>query len=332
MISLIVPCFNGEEYINRCIDSILSQTYNDIELILINDGSTDNTDSLIKNRISEIKKTISRFIYLEQKNQGVGAACNNAFKYITGKYLILLDVDDILMPDSIKLQKEWLDNHDDYGLVRTNGYYVQEDNLSIDCNLFEVNEYMKIKENIFEDIFFSNTYLWPGSYMMRVDLLEKIYPNRDIYPSRNGQNMQFVMMMSYFYKAGFIDRPLMKYTIRKESLSHFTTGLVKEKEISAFKGYKDIRENLIKTLMCENEQNYWLNQNEILYAKIFMNLAIKYKDKRLMKQNYNILKKLTNGKIALNDMIVYYKLNGIFIYYILKVFRKIKYICIDRGN
>ena len=103
MISLIVPCFNGEKYINRCIDSILSQTYNDIELILINDGSTDNTDSLIKNRISEIKKTISRFIYLEQKNQGVGAACNNAFKYITGKYLILLDVDDILMPNSIKL-------------------------------------------------------------------------------------------------------------------------------------------------------------------------------------------------------------------------------------
>ena len=50
----------------------------------------------------------------------------------------------------MQVQKEWLDNHDDYGLVRTNGYYVQEDNLSIDCNLFEVNEYMKIKEKAAE--------------------------------------------------------------------------------------------------------------------------------------------------------------------------------------
>ena len=75
---------------------------------------------------------------------------------------------------------------------------------------------MKNKENVFNELFNGTTYLWPGTYMIRMNVLDKLYPDREIYPSRNGQNMQLVMMAAYVSKAGFIDIPLMKYVLQKD--------------------------------------------------------------------------------------------------------------------
>ena len=105
MVSLIIPCFNGEKFINRCLDSVLDQSYKDIELIFVNDGSTDKTSEIINKRKEELENKLAKFIYIEQENQGVGASCNNAFKEVTGEYLTLLDIDDLMLPDSIKLRK-----------------------------------------------------------------------------------------------------------------------------------------------------------------------------------------------------------------------------------
>lgn len=121
MVSLIVPCYNGEKFIARCIESILNQTDHNIELILVNDGSMDSTSDIINGYRVELENTLAKFIYLEQENQGVGAACNNAFKRATGKYLTLLDSDDILLPESVSEMRKWLDEHPEHGFVRTNG-------------------------------------------------------------------------------------------------------------------------------------------------------------------------------------------------------------------
>lgn len=84
MVSLIIPCYNGEKFINRCLDSVLDQSYKDIELIFVNDGSTDKTSETINIRKEELENKLTKFIYIEQENQGVGASCNNAFKKVTG--------------------------------------------------------------------------------------------------------------------------------------------------------------------------------------------------------------------------------------------------------
>lgn len=218
MVSLIVPCYNGEKFIARCIESILNQTDHNIELILVNDGSMDSTSDIINGYRVELENTLAKFIYLEQENQGVGAACNNAFKRATGEYLTLLDSDDILLPESVSEMRKWLDEHPEHGFVRTNGYYVTEETLDSCERYLEVNDYMKTKENIFDEIFEGITYVWPGTYMIRMDVLKSLYPDREIYPSRYGQNLQFLMMAAYVSRAGFIDCPLMKYTLRRESL------------------------------------------------------------------------------------------------------------------
>lgn len=215
MVSLIIPCYNAEKYIGRCLDSVLNQTDRNIELIVVNDGSTDKTARIIEDYRHVLESDITRFIYISQENEGVGAACNNALKKVTGEFLTLLDADDIMLPESIEIRRKWLEEHSTYGLVRTNGYYVTEDNLELCNRLLEVNEYMKNKENVFNELFNGTTYLWPGTYMIRMNVLDKLYPDREIYPSRNGQNMQLVMMAAYVSKAGFIDIPLMKYVLQK---------------------------------------------------------------------------------------------------------------------
>ena len=101
MVSLIIPCYNSEKYIGRCLESVLSQSENDIELILVNDGSTDKSSNIIDQYRHQLEASLTKFVYIEQDNQGVGAACNNAFKKVTGEYLALLDSDDIILPDFI---------------------------------------------------------------------------------------------------------------------------------------------------------------------------------------------------------------------------------------
>ena len=321
MVSLIIPCYNAEKYIGRCLDSVLNQTDRNIELIVVNDGSTDKTARIIEDYRHVLESDITRFIYISQENEGVGAACNNALKKVTGEFLTLLDADDIMLPESIEIRRKWLEEHSTYGLVRTNGYYVTEDNLELCNRLLEVNEYMKNKENVLNELFNGTTYLWPGTYMIRMNVLDKLYPDREIYPSRNGQNMQLVMMAAYVSKAGFIDIPLMKYVLQKESLSHFSSGNVMQKELNAMEGYKDIRKHLVKQFMNEDDQDKWNDKIDKLYANIYLDIALKHKDKDFAKSCYENIKH--KGNIEINQQINYYKLMNPVVYWCLRIIRKL---------
>lgn len=91
-ISIIVPIFNDERYLARCLDSIIKQTYRNIEIILVNDGSIDKTLSICQSYASQDK----RIKLLNQTNQGVSAARNNALNHATGDYICFVDADDFV--------------------------------------------------------------------------------------------------------------------------------------------------------------------------------------------------------------------------------------------
>lgn len=90
LISIIVPVYNIEKYIGKCIDSLIHQTYKKIEIICINDGSTDNSLNVIK----KYKKNDLRIVIIDQKNMGVSQARNNALKIASGEYIMFVDGDD----------------------------------------------------------------------------------------------------------------------------------------------------------------------------------------------------------------------------------------------
>lgn len=89
-ISIIVPIYNAEKYLNKCIDSLISQTKKELEIILINDGSTDNSEKIIREYDDK------RIVYYKNKNQGIGITRNFGIEKAHGKYLLFIDSDDYI--------------------------------------------------------------------------------------------------------------------------------------------------------------------------------------------------------------------------------------------
>ena len=94
-ISVIIPVYNGEKYIQRCVDSVLNQTYSDIEIIVINDGSTDNTENILK--------SYSNIVLINKENEGVSKARNTGLSLAKGDYVYFCDADDYLEKNAFEI-------------------------------------------------------------------------------------------------------------------------------------------------------------------------------------------------------------------------------------
>jgi len=112
-VSVIMPVYNGEKYLNESIDSILTQTFKNFEFIIINDGSTDNCLSLI----SEYKD--DRIIIIDQMNKGLACSLNTGIELSKGKYIARQDQDDISLPNRLARQVTFFDDNSDYAMVGT---------------------------------------------------------------------------------------------------------------------------------------------------------------------------------------------------------------------
>ncbi len=111
-VSIIIPAYNAEKYIRQCISSVLLQDYPNIEVIVINDGSTDGTLDIIKQ--------FKDVFLINQNNSGVSAARNAGLRAATGDYIAFLDADDYWLPGKITTQVEFLDNNPTFALHCTN--------------------------------------------------------------------------------------------------------------------------------------------------------------------------------------------------------------------
>ena len=98
-ISIIIPVYNSEKYLDRCFKSILDNKYDNLEVIVINDGSSDNSQKIIDEYVKKYPKV---FVSINQKNQGIGATRNNGIKKSTGEYIMFIDNDDFIDKDYIK--------------------------------------------------------------------------------------------------------------------------------------------------------------------------------------------------------------------------------------
>lgn len=128
LVSVIIPSFNRAYCIARAINSVLKQSYRNIEVIVVDDGSTDNTRELIQ----ELYAGDQRLIYLAQANTGVAGARNAGFAIARGDFIALLDSDDMWMPWKLELQIACLQRFPDVGMVWTDMEAINSDG-----NVFE---------------------------------------------------------------------------------------------------------------------------------------------------------------------------------------------------
>jgi glycosyltransferase involved in cell wall biosynthesis len=124
MVSVIIPYFNRSNTLARALDSVRNQNYQDYEIILINDGSTDHSETWVNEYIDQYPNT--RFKHISQKNSGPSTARNNGIMNSEGKYIAFLDSDDAWEPQKLSIQIEYMEENPDMALTGTNYYIVKE--------------------------------------------------------------------------------------------------------------------------------------------------------------------------------------------------------------
>jgi glycosyltransferase involved in cell wall biosynthesis len=121
MISVIVPTYNRSDMLSGCIDAILNQAMDDFEIIVVNDGSTDDTAKVLRRYADQ------RVLVFEKENGGQASARNLGIKKSRGKYLALCDDDDRFYPDHLMTLSKFLDTHKDIGLVYSDAVWIYRD-------------------------------------------------------------------------------------------------------------------------------------------------------------------------------------------------------------
>src|SRR6478752_5902047 len=116
LVTVIIPCFNYGRFLPDALDSIRTQTYEAWECLVVDDGSTDNTREVV----SRYAQQDARFRYLFQSNSGVSSARNTALKEANGTYIQLLDADDLIEKEKLKLQVAFLEKNANVDLVYSN--------------------------------------------------------------------------------------------------------------------------------------------------------------------------------------------------------------------
>lgn len=307
-VSILMSCYNGEHFIKRSFESILNQTWPNIELVFVDDGSTDNSynEALsFKPRFEEKGFILKAF---HQENQGCCAGARNASKIATGKYLQLLDVDDMIMSNSCRLQAEFLEKNPQCNVVRTNGYVVPEGNLELQSTPIERHPEL-IKSNIFIELITGETNNWAGAYMVRADLHRRFYKAHTFPLSRYGQNLQFLLPQVVDAPTGFIDKPLFRYVRYIGSHSNQPTY---EKQIENLKGYWDIRRQMLSLLNITDNEIHRIC--EIAFNRNAFNLASRYNIEDDLNESYLKLKKLRGLNLRLKAQYSSHK-NSISQYY-----------------
>lgn len=144
-ISVIIPLYNVEDYLNECLDSVLKQTYENLEIICINNDSTDNSLNILE---SYAQKDNRIKVINNQKNYGIGYSRNIGLKYATGDYIFFMDADDIILENTLeKLLENAISNNSDVVLYEMFHY---------DHTTDDIRPIKHRLENVFENADFNN--------------------------------------------------------------------------------------------------------------------------------------------------------------------------------
>ena len=208
MVSIILPCYNAAGTIARAVRGVLRQTYRPIELIVVNDGSTDGTGQALAQLEPEIRAAGVRYIPIDQENRGLGGAICAGLARVTGEYLAWVDADDELEPDSVALRAAFLEENPEYGSVTSDAYLVQEGNWERPLGRLVRDLAGNSREDQFLPMLLGRSVFCAGCHLVRRPVFQRANGGMEIYPSRHGQNWQLLLPVYYASKHAYLDVPL----------------------------------------------------------------------------------------------------------------------------
>lgn len=283
VLSIITTCYNSEKYLYRYFDSILKQTNHNIQLIVVNDGSIDNTEKIIKNYAPIFKNQNIELIYLSQSNGGIGSAYDLAMKYVSGEYFCWCDSDNFYAPNFAEIILSYMSTHPETKILRHDGLMISES--KINDAKFDVSEGIKFSKNSpdpYKKDLFMNAILeknWHfGNAVISTAAFDSV-SDRNIFPSRAGQNWQLCLPVLYKYEAEYIPDILFYCVLRDNSVSRESTNSV-NLLYDQMDEYKNILIDTIKKIQ-PTKQKYLLDLIEQKYLTIKEELARAYNDREM---------------------------------------------------
>lgn len=201
-VSVIIPTYNREDFVEETIQSVLNQTYKDFEVIVVDDGSTDNTKKKLEKFNSKIK-------LIEQKKSERAIARNNGVKNANGEYIAFLDSDDLWHKDKLEKQVEVLDKNKEYILIYCQCLRINENGLTIKPAKRQLNGYSGY---VYEKLLMRN-FITSPTPLVKKGYLEKINGFHTKYIPY--EDWEFWLRLSLLGKFYFIKEPLAYYRVHK---------------------------------------------------------------------------------------------------------------------
>lgn len=293
LVSLITPAYNTGNLISRLLDSVLKQDYPTIEMYVIDDGSTDNTKSVVESFIPDFDKKGYCLSYLYQDNQGQSVAINKGLKLVKGEFLAWPDSDDFYAnTHSISTLVQALRNSSgDTCLVQCQYLKVNED------TLLPVETIRSIfSHDVFSDCLYGNFNFCPGGYIAKISDIDKFIKDREIYTEKNaGQNWQILLPLLYNKKAISLDDVL--YIVVERKTSH-SRGQFKtyEQQIQKYVTYKNTLLETLKRIqeMPDAEKTLYSKRIETKYLSLFFELSLRNIKIKESKEYFSLMRKEGN--------------------------------------
>lgn len=211
MISVVMSVYNEKkEWIKEAIDSILSQSYNNIELIIV----LDNPEAVsLKKYLMEFENRDKRVVVIvNKKNQGLAMSLNKGIEFAHGEYIARMDADDISLPDRLKIEKDYLDKHKEISMVGTNIEYIDEAGNDVLSNTMFVSDNLKVKKALR----YTNVFKHP-TLMFRLKDIKKVGKYNDINPAQDYELITRMVLKGY--KIANLNVKTLKYRIRSNSIT-----------------------------------------------------------------------------------------------------------------
>ncbi len=259
--SVIIPAYNAQEYIEQCLDSVRSQTYSDLQIIVVDDGSTDRTFDIVSNIAAEDK----RILLLRQENKGASAARNHALSYVDCRYTTFLDADDTMEKDAVSALVRALE---DSGAEWVSCQYSRWDESGVHLEDFVFVEGMRqFRSDKGRIDFLIREYL---NYLVGYEVWDKLFitdiirTNHLLFPdnTRIGEDLAFnIKYLMHVNSLICIPDRCIRHSVRNDS------AMGTHKDLS-----DKIREN---NLLLEDIWNYAKETGNVLFCDRFLPVFIK---------------------------------------------------------
>ncbi len=205
LISVVIPCYNQAHFLAEAVQSVLDQDYPAVEVIVVNDGSPDNTREIA----AQFK---GRIVYIEQENRGLSAARNTGIRAAQGRYIALLDSDDVCLPHRLRLEASHLNAHPEVGAVFT------------DALLYQDGQIVGRKSTVSGRPSNGSDFRWetvaycptPSTALIRRECFHTIgYFEEQL--QRAGEDWLFAVQMAVDYPLAYLDEPTIYYRLHSEN-------------------------------------------------------------------------------------------------------------------